>query len=852
MKKIFTLLLIVLCAMHQMSLAQNKPTTTKASKPTTVVAKPAKPTPAPKAAPAPKVMPAPVVKATPVKPAKVAKVKKVKTPKVKTAKVKTPKAAKAPKAAKPAKAPKAKKSKPAAASASVATPAATSSKPSVSLNGPLLRGDRLYGNFDFKNAAYEYKRATEKDPASLEAKEKLVRTYLMLNDYVSAEPVLEQLSKAPNAKAYYKLLYGQTLRSNSKYKEAADAFNEYLVLNPSDSRASELANTLSAMQDLAKGDGTHKVQVLTSENSPSSEMGVGFFKDNNIIFSSNKGANPFVGRTDNWTGSKYYDMYTAKNGKVEVTDKKLNMRYHEGPAAFNSTFSEMYFTRDNYTKNKVGKSKDRISKLKMFVAKVDSANPKGGFGKEVELPFNSSEYSVAHPTLSKDGKRLYFISDMPGGYGETDLYVSFKENDKWGPAINLGKGVNTPGREMFPFISNDGTLYFASDSRVGLGGLDVYAASYSKGEWGGATNLGSPINSNADDFGYIINEKGTTGYLVSNRTGGQGDDDIYSFTRQGVKICGEIVDANTNLTIPGATVKLYSADVVIATKTAGTKGEFCFTGDLNKEYKIEGSYAGYDSNSAVVTLKLNNPKVIIPLTPTKPVVAEKEPIKAAGPTDEEDGLTDKNSILLTVCAKERNVGNLAGADIEVENKTTGKIKTCVTGPDCKCDFRLQPNTEYFISVSKKEYSTATRTISTKGKKAGTKMFEELTLERLKTGVTIRLDNIYYDLDKSFIRKDAAKELDNLVKLLNQNPKMEIELSSHTDSRASDQYNVLLSARRAKACVEYLAAKGVDVRRLLAVGYGELKLTNKCSNGVKCTDAEHQSNRRTEFKVLKME
>ena len=741
------------------------------------------------------------------------------------------------------------KAKKVAATTTTAVSANTTQAISANNNNPAVsRGDRLFKKFAFPDAAEEYKAALKKDENNIEAKEKLVRTYLILNNYTAAEPLLESLAKLPNAKANNKLLYGLALRANKKYKEADAVFNEYALLNPGDARASELANGLVSVEELLKDNGTHSIQAATAENSDASDFGVAYYRDNSIIFSSNRGTSAFVGRTDSWTDKKYYDLFVSNGGKVKALakSKEINRKYHEGPVTFTKGFGEMIFTRSNILK-KVGKSKDRIVKLKLYTAKFDSV--KGKWGNPSELPFNSSEYSVGHPTLSKDGKRLYFISDMPGGYGETDLYVSFKEANGWGTPTNLGQKVNTPGREMFPYISDDGTLFFASDSRTGLGGLDVYSATFANGEWGGVSNLGAPINSEADDFNYVLDESGKLGYFVSNRTGGKGDDDIYKLQRKGVKICGTVVDAETNLPLKEANVNMLLVDKTVASKKTDDKGNFCFTADPGKEYKFEASKDKYETNSTSIKVALSNPNFTIPLSPVK----EKPPVAAV--VDNTANLPEvdpSKGITLIVCAKERNKGNLADALVEVQLKESGARKTCTTGADCKCKYVIEPNKEYFITVSKDGYRTATKTINTKGEKPGTTKLVELTLDQLREGLTVRLDNIYYDLDKWNIRPDAAKELDNLIDILKKYPNMQIELSSHTDSRASDQYNLVLSAKRAKSCVDYLQSKDIDIKRLLAVGYGETKLKNKCSNGVKCSEPQHQENRRTEFKILKMQ
>jgi outer membrane protein OmpA-like peptidoglycan-associated protein len=494
----------------------------------------------------------------------------------------------------------------------------------------------------------------------------------------------------------------------------------------------------------------------------------------------------------------------------------------------------MYFTRSNYVKSKVGKSKEKIIKLKIFHSIFDEAKKK--WVNITPLPFNSNEYSIGHPTLSADGKRLFFISDMPGGYGETDLYVSYKDGSTWGPPINLGKKVNTLGREMFPFVAEDGTLYFSSDSRVGLGGLDVYSAVYSSGEWSGVKNIGAPINSNFDDFSYIIDAKNENGYFASNRTGGQGDDDIYKFKKTGISLCGTVVEARSKDLLPGSELVLYEGDKALASKNAGAKGDFCFSVLPNKNYKVVANKYEYSEGSVTVSTKNANSVVQIPLV-------------------------KKGGIDLSVCVTEKGKGTAVGSIVTLTNNKTGEKQTCTINSECKCFFNLEPETDYTVCATKVAdkstggYDTPCKDLTTKGKVAPSSLFENLELTYLEEGMVIKLDNIYYDLNKWNIRPDAEMELNKLLSLMNRLPNMEIELSSHTDCRASVKYNDDLSAKRAQSCVNWLISRGVSGMRMIAVGYGERRFVNGCAcEGAQkstCTEEEHQRNRRTEFKILKL-
>ena len=710
-----------------------------------------------------------------------------------------------------------------------------------SQSAAVKRADKNLKRFDFAQAAQNLKIAVSKAPNDISLKERLARTYVLMDDHVKAEEIYAQIVKIPSSQAVNRLYYGLELRANGKYAEAAKAFNEYAQQKPEDPRSKELAGGAEKMTAIAVDSKVYEVSNLTAQNSSASDMGVAFYKEG-ILFSSNKGKDVSILRQDVWSGKRFYDIYTAggNNGGLNMPIKQKgcqpNRKFHEGPSVVTTDGKQMYFTRSNYIKSTAKKSKDKKVKLKIMHADWDDNKQMWVNIKEISL--NNNEYSVGHPALSKDGKRLYFISDMPGGLGETDLYVSYSDmNNNWGPAINLGKGVNTQGRELFPFISDDGTLYFSSDSRTGLGGLDVYSTSFANGEWGNVQNVGAPINTNADDFGYIIDAKNENGYFVSNRAGGQGDDDIYKFKKVAVTLCGTVVDALTKAVLPGSDVKLMDGSTVIATKAAGDKGEFCFPILPNKNYKVTGAQKEYEPNSVSIVGSKANQVVQIPLS------------KLGG-------------IDLAVCVKQAGIGTtLIGATVELTNKTTGNKMTCVITADCKCKFDLDPNTDYTICAykvsenAKGSYDRPCKDISTKGKVAPASLYETLEMTYLEEDMVIRIENLYYDLNKWNIRPDADVELNKVLVLMQKFPNMEIELSSHTDCRAPIKYNDELSAKRAKSCVDYLVAHGVDSKRMIAVGYGERKLVNNCAceGNVKstCSDAEHQKNRRTEFKILKL-
>jgi len=309
--------------------------------------------------------------------------------------------------------------------------------------------------------------------------------------------------------------------------------------------------------------------------------------------------------------------------------------------------------------------------------------------------------------------------------------------------------------------------------------------------WTDPENLGYPVNTNSDDFGYIIARDNKKGFLVSNRPGGQGDDDIYSFTRKGVIVNGIVYEAATGLPIPDAEVTMKDdAGVEKGKMNSGKDGEFSFPAIPGKKYTFSATKAGYLPATVDADIKEKPDLVKIPMI-------------AEGGINLEVTVLDK---------KTRDP--LENAKVKIVNLATNKDETAMTNKDGKCTFTLEPNSNYRIEVSKEtgepdtKYLTVTATISTVGKKAPATLYQVIELEKVKKGVAIKIENIYYDLDKWFIRPDAAKELDKLVKVLKDNPTLEIELSSHTDCRATAKYNMQLSSKRAEAAVNYIASQGV--------------------------------------------
>ncbi len=605
---------------------------------------------------------------------------------------------------------------------------------------------------------------------------------------------------------------------------------------------------------------------------------------NGVMFTSTRSRDMLFGCSNDFNNGHYSDLYFARKDAEgnfyppELVEGDVNGKYHDGTASFTSDQTRMFFSRNN----RKGVNAYGNIDLKIYESRVQQ----GVWTNVVELPFNSDEYDSCHPSVTPNGVWLYFASNRPGGYGGMDIYVVEKRrNGQWGNPINLGSKVNTSGNELFPFISPEGILYWSSDGLGGLGGLDIYSLPISNGEEAIRYHLSEPINSSSDDFAFSTNFQGTEGYFSSNRENGKGKDDLYSWKFLGqkpklAKIC--VVDARTGERIQDAYMQIEVAN----TSTSGNdkiiqKNGTSFlqmeaTRADGKEYLVLVPYDEKDResqplNSSGLSKSCGVRYPVMPgriyeVTIDKPgylpyrtrvtaaeILANDEwlvPIKIKPPIAMRGEVRDKQNNRPIPLAEIRVVDACTGKKTEIIADRNGDF----TFPmDCKCDYEItaskgdyQYNYEviYSSDISCDKENTAVLLYLEKEK------IIKNTNPEFEVGKVIRLDKLYYDYDKFFIRSDAAVELDRVVSYMKKYPSLEIELGSHTDARGSDEYNRQLSQNRANAAVEYIISRGIARNRITAVGYGETQLVNRCSNGVECPDYEHQQNRRTEIKVTR--
>ncbi|MUU77378.1 OmpA family protein [Winogradskyella endarachnes] len=616
--------------------------------------------------------------------------------------------------------------------------------------------DKFFENYGYVKAIELYEKVVEKGKADAHVLTRLGDAYY--NNSNSEKAVYwykKALTKYKNIEAEYIYKYIQSLRSIGNYEEANVWFKKLSDAQKGDSRLKGYdPNNVGVFDQLTSKNVDLMVTMENlSFNSELSDFG-SFVKDSTLYFASARGENKKV---YNWNKEPFLDIFqvdfTEKVNEEgialntydkpsELLSQGINTVYHEASVAITNDGKTMYFTRDNVNqRQRLKYDKEGTTHLKLYKSTLVGKL----WTEPEELPFNDEIYSTGHPALSVDNKTLYFVSDRADGFGQTDIYaVSIKENGTYGEPINLGDKINTEGREMFPFVSQDSTFYFSSDGHLNLGLLDIFKSNILKDSKNitAPENLGAPFNSGYDDFAYYIDNETKKGYISSNRPEGKGGDDIYGFT---ISKCVQLISGiatehRTEIILNGVTVKLIDeTGKIIAEAITKEDGAYAFEVECNKKYTILGTKDDYhEDQKTIITSNKNEEENILDLV-LKPMLLESQ---------------------------------------------------------------------------------------------------------------IIINPIFFDYDKATIRTDAQYELENIVNVLRKHDEMIIKIEAHTDSRGRDKYNLKLSDKRAKSTAEYIISRGIERSRIQSArGFGETRLLNKCENGVKCSEEEHQVNRRSYFYIV---
>jgi len=603
-------------------------------------------------------------------------------------------------------------------------------------NKDIQIADKLFKKFEFLSAAESYLKLVATQSADGYVYRQLADCYYNIyNTKEAAKWYAKAITQKQDPELYYR--YAQMLKANGNYVESNKQMQKFAVLQPNDSRTktfNENPNYIPVLLDQRKLFDLKMVDI----NSDKSDFGA-VLQGNSIYFTSARNSSSKI---YGWTKEPFLDIYKAdlkEDGSISniVLLKEPNSKYHDGSVSISQDGNTMYFTSDSFRENTF--EKDKSNKLKLGRNTIFSAKFVNGKWDEItSLPINSKDYSTGNPSLSKDGKTLYFSSNRPGSIGGVDIWkVAISENGSYGTPENLGKKVNTEGNESFPFISSENVLYFSSDAKPGFGAMDVYKIDLTTNSE--VKNLGKPVNSEKDDFAFSFNEIKKIGFVASNRNG---NDDIFQL----IPVCNYevntvVTNATTGAILAEANVSILdNKNNLISTQKANSKGEVSFSVDCEKSHTIQASKEGFESN------------------------------------------------LFAVTASNQKGGNI------------------------KIDAALKP------------------------------------ISAIITDTEVILNPIFFEYNQSNVTQQGAFELDKLVQIMKNNEKLIIFVKSHTDSRGSDDFNLLLSEKRAKATIQYIISKGIEAKRISGKGFGETELKVDCKE--KCTEAEHELNRRSEFLIVK--
>ncbi|MBS1763588.1 MAG: OmpA family protein [Bacteroidetes bacterium] len=535
----------------------------------------------------------------------------------------------------------------------------------------------------------------------------------------------------------YKYYYAEALMQNGKYKEARKWLNEYLLTNRSDTKAINMLASCDSIETLFKDSLLFNIQLLKINGAEASNFSPVYYRSG-IVYVSNR--NPHSTPSNANAVSEDYNLFYAQQTEggnwldSEPLRGTVNSIFTEGPCTFNKDFTSIYITRNNNEGKKIVTNRQNQNVLKIY----HGTTSEGEWNITGEMSFNSNDYSIGHPTLSPSGNVMVFVSDMPWGYGGTDLYKTEYINGAWKQPVSLGRVINSPGNEMFPFLLNDSVLYFSSDGKIGIGGLDIYRSEFKDNSWTEPENMGYPINSSKDDFGFICKSDELEGFFSSNRINER--DQIFSFTRNApiLTLQGQITDKGT-----GKPVK--------------------------------------------------NIKLVL-----------------------------SNGVRDTIITPDAN-GNFS---ITVDN-----------------------NMKYTLRAEDKNYFTASVSFNTNGYRRSATINQDIAIEKLQFNKSIIWRGIAFDKGSTELIPATKLELNKLFNILTENKGIKIELSCHTDSRGNDRDNLILSQARADNAAAYLIEKGISKDRIVAVGFGSLRLLNNCRKGVLCLEEDHQINIRTEIKYM---
>ncbi len=706
-------------------------------------------------------------------------------------------------------------------------------------NAHVREGDRYFQQMAYARAVDSYTAAAEMGAVNEHVTKRLAESHMRLGNTVEAERWYAVVVKFLNREPRDLYNYAEALKSNERYEESEEWMDRYLATLGSQEGASQ-SNITGFARKYSQNKQRFTVKPVAI-NSPVSDFGAAWLGRDKVLFASSRNPSFAIERKAAMNDQPFLDLFVADvlpSGDLadpHPLQGQVNTKYHEGPATASADGDVIWFTRNSFFQGRSHRSRQGISRLAIYRATADGD---GAFGDVEQFLYNNSEVSIAHPSLSLDGQKLYFVSDMPGGFGGTDIYMCRMQDGKWGEPENLGPSINTALNEIFPFIAADGVLYLSSNGHPGLGGMDIFAAKPA-GSKGFSTplNVGAPVNSSRDDIAFIIDPTSTRGYFTSNRPGGSGDDDIYSFVmheplEEEFLVSGAVIDDEYDIPVMAAEVYLYTADgTLLDTAYTDSRGEFAFPVEQDKAYRLVARLKGrYDGESFFSTERVEQQQII---------------------TRDVHLVADAGIFMQGAVRYKDRLGFIEGMTVSVVNLSSFFSESKLTDQGGGFLFRLQNNEEFEVLFEKPGFFSQSIQVSTIGVRQGIidlNAVRDLEFEAVQVGTPIPLRHVRWAGTSSALDKMAKLELDGLVERLMVNPDVRIEVGVHSDARSEPTEALRTTQKQADAIVAYLVDKGIPKDRLKAQGYGTTAPLNHCVPGVVCSEEEHAVNRRTEYTV----
>lgn len=692
--------------------------------------------------------------------------------------------------------------------------------------------DRYYQRMAYAQAKAEYVIAAKLGAVNQHVVKRLADCSMKLGDTADGEIWYAQVVKFLNREPQDLYMYAQALKGNGKYAEAEEWMDRYLATTDADGMPKK-----SNIVDFAKKFTANMDRFTVSSvsvNSAKDDMAPTWDGKDRLLFASSRDSSVGMKWRSAWNDQPFLALYEARrqpDGDLVDAQRiqgSVNSKLDEGPCVVAPDGSLWY------TRTSTARSKSRIHRLSILHAQQEG----GGWNGATPFLYNNPECSVGHPAISADGKWFFFISDMPGGYGGTDIYACKDMGGQWGEPRNLGPGVNTGGNELFPFMAADGTLYFASNGLPGLGGLDIFAAKRGvNGDFPFSVNVGAPVNGPKDDFGFVIDAANATGYFSSDRPGGAGGDDIYAFRmhyplEERFLCTGTVIDDGDAEVVPDAMVDLLDKDGnVVESGRSDNTGRYSFPVKENKEYAVRARMPGhYDGWVHLSTEDIRQRQILardVHLVP-------------------EAGIWLRG----TVKFKDK-LGFMEGAKVSVVNLSSfySEVRTTEAGGDFL--FRVQPNEQFEVMVEKTGFFSISVPVNTAGMKQGiidVGEVKDLAMEPMVPGKVLPLKYVAWTDGGTALSPAAKAELDQLADRMQVNPALSIEVAVNADTRKKADAALQLTQARAKVIEAYLRSKGAPKERLTVKGYGITRPVNPCGPGVNCTDQQHAENERVEYMV----